>query len=78
MLELIFDIAVTILCVWLFIKGIGLAFKITWGVVKIVATLLLILVAPVLIVCLIFAGGVALLVPVVMVSIAFGLLKSTI
>lgn len=78
MLELIFDIAVTILCVWLFIKGIGLAFKITWGVAKIVATLLLILVAPVLIVCLIFAGGVALLVPVVMVSIAFGLLKSTI
>lgn len=78
MLELIFEIAVTILCVWLFIKGIGLAFKITWGVVKIVATLLLILVAPVLIVCLIFAGGVALLVPVVMVSIAVGLLKNCI
>lgn len=78
MLELIFEIAVTILCVWLFIKGIGLAFKITWGVAKIVATLLLILVAPVLIVCLIFAGGVALLVPVVMVLIAVGLLKNCI
>ena len=78
MLELIFDIAVILLCGWLFIKGIGLAFKITWGVAKIVAILLLILTAPVLIVCLIFAGGVALLVPVAMVSIALGLLKSCI
>ena len=78
MLELIYDIAVTILCGWLFIKGIGLAFKTTWGVAQIVATILLILAAPALIVCLMFAGGVALLMPVAMVSIAFGLLKSTI
>ena len=78
MLELIFDIAVILLCGWLFIKGIGLAFKITWGVAKIVATILLILAAPVLIVCLIFAGGIALFIPIAMVSIAFGLLKSTI
>lgn len=78
MLDLIFDIAIILLCGWLFIKGMGLAFKITWGVVKIIATLLLILAAPALIVCLIFAGGVALLVPVAMVSIAFGLLKSCI
>lgn len=78
MLELIFDIAVILLCGWLFIKGIGLAFKITWGLAKIVATLLLILAAPALIVCLIFAGGAVLLIPVAMVSIAFGLLKSTI
>ena len=78
MLELIFDIAVIILCAWLFIKGIGLAFKITWGIAKIIATVLLILAAPSLIVCLVFAGGVALLVPIAMVSIAFGLLKSAI
>ena len=78
MLELIFDIAVILLCGWLFIKGIGLAFKITWGLTKIVATLLLILAAPALIVCLIFAGGIVLLVPVAMVSVAFGLLKSCI
>ena len=78
MLELIFDIAVILLCGWLFIKGIGLAFKITWGVAKIIATILLILAAPSLIVCLIFAGGVALLMPIAMVSIAFGLLKSTV
>ncbi len=78
MLELIFDIAVIILCGWLSIKAIGLAFKITWGIAKIIATILLVLAAPALVVCLIFAGGVALLVPVAMVSIAFGLLKSCI
>ena len=78
MLELIFDIAVIILCGWLFIKGIGLAFKITWGISKIIATILLVLAVPALIICLIFAGGVALLVPVAMVSIAFGLLKNSI
>ena len=78
MLELLFDIAIIILCGWLFIKGIGFAFKITWGVAKIVATLLLILAAPALIICLIFVGGFALLVPVAMVTIAFGLLKSCI
>lgn len=78
MLELIFDIAVILLCGWLFIKGIGLAFKITWGLAKIVATLLLILAAPALIVCLIFAGGAVLLIPVAMVSVAFGLLKTCI
>ena len=78
MLELIFDIAVTILCGWLFIKGIGLAFKITWGMAKIIATILLILTAPILVICLIFAGRFALLVPIAMVSIAFGLLKSAI
>lgn len=78
MIELIFDIAVILLCGWLFIKGIGLAFKITWGVAKIIATILLILAAPALIICLLFAGGVVLLVPVAMVTIAFGLLKNCI
>lgn len=78
MLELIFDIAITFLCGWLFIKGVGLAFKITWGIAKIIATILLILAAPALIICLLFAGGIVLLVPVAMVTIAFGLLKSCI
>ena len=78
MFKLIFDIAVTILFGWMFFKGIGLAFKITWGVTKIVATVFLILAAPVLIVCLIFTGGALLLVPVAMLTIAFGLLKSCI
>lgn len=78
MFELIIEIIIIILCRWLFFKGIGLAFKITWGVAKVIATILLVLAAPALILCLIFAGGVALFVPMAMVAIAFGLLKSNI
>jgi len=72
----LFELLVTILCIWLFIKGIGLALKITWGVAKIAATILMILALPVLIVGLLFAGGILLLVPVVLVAIAVGILKA--
>ena len=72
---MIFDIFVILLCGWLFVKGIGLALKITWGVTKIAAAILLFLAAPVLIVCLFFAGSVVLLLPVAMLAIALGLLK---
>lgn len=71
MLEIIF----TILAVWLFFKAIGLAFKITWGAAKIVATILLALAVPVFILCLIFAGGFILLLPVALIAGAVGLLK---
>lgn len=76
MIEIIIDIAITVFCIWLFLKAIGLAFKITWGVAKIIATILLVLAAPILIICLIFAGGLVLLVPIAMIGIAFGLLKT--
>ena len=57
-------------------KSIGLAFKLTWGVAKIAASILIGLAFPVLIVCFIFVGGIALLVPVVMIAIAVGILKA--
>lgn len=76
MLEIIFDIAVTVLCIWLFIKAIGLAFKLTWGAAKIVATILLVIAVPALILCLVFAGGLVLLLPVALIAGAVGLLKS--
>lgn len=72
MLEIIF----TCLAVWLFIKAIGLAFKITWGTTKIVAAILLALAIPVFILCLVFAGGFVLLLPVALIAGAVGLLKS--
>lgn len=72
MLEIIF----TCLAVWLFFKAIGLAFKITWGAAKIVATILLVLAVPVFIVCLVFAGGFVLLLPVALIAGAVGLLKA--
>ena len=43
---------------------------------KIAAGILIMLAFPVLIVCFVFVGGIALLVPVVMIAIAAGILKA--
>lgn len=71
MLELIF----LILFGGIFFKALGLAFRAAWGATKIVASLLFVAAIPLLVVCLIFASGVALLVPLALVALAFGLLK---
>ena len=62
--------------IWILVKAIGLAFKLTWGVTKIAASILIGLAFPVLIVCLVFVGGIAQLVPIVMIAIAAGILKA--
>ena len=71
-----FELLVIAIFIWLLVKAIGLAFKLTWGVAKVAASILIGLAFPVLIVCLIFVGGIALLVPVVMIAIAAGILKA--
>ena len=71
-----FDILVLILFGWLFIKAVGLAFKVTWGLAKIIAVVLFVLALPTLIGCFLVVGGIALLIPVVLVAIAWGILKA--
>ena len=71
-----FELLVIAIFIWLLVKSIGLAFKLTWGVAKIAASILIGLAFPVLIVCFVFIGGIALLVPVVMIVIAAGILKA--
>ena len=71
-----FELLVIAFFIWLLVKSIGLAFKLTWGAAKIVASILIGLAFPVLIVCFVFIGGIALLVPVVMITIAAGILKA--
>ena len=66
---------VIILFCWLLFKGVGLAFRITWGITKIVASLLLFLAVPLFVGCLLFAGGLVILVPLGLVALAFGMLK---
>ena len=73
-----FELLTIIVFAWLFIKTIGLAFKLTWGMAKIVASILLVLALPLLIVCLLFVGGAILIVPVAMIGIAAGIMKSCI
>lgn len=72
------EILVTVLCVWLFFKAIGLGFRIAWGAAKIAASLLLTLALPLLIICLVFAGGVVLFVPLALIGAALGLLRACI
>ncbi|MEE1504367.1 MAG: hypothetical protein UGF89_09020 [Acutalibacteraceae bacterium] len=75
MLETIFEIAITILFIWLFFKALKLTFKITWGLTKILAIVLFVIALPALIGCLIFAGGAILLLPLALIGLAFGLVK---
>lgn len=70
------EILSVLLFCWLFFKALGLAFRVAWGTTKIIASVLFALAVPMLIICLIFAGGIALLLPLVLVGLAFGLLKA--
>ena len=72
MLELI----ITILFIWLFFKGLGLMLRLSWGITKFIASLLFTIALPLLGFCLFFAGGILMLVPLGLVALAFGLLKS--
>lgn len=70
------EILMTVLFCWLFWKALGLAFRAAWGLTKILAWLLFVLAVPVLIGCLLFAGGLLLLIPIAMVALAGMLLKA--
>ena len=72
------EIILTILFCWIFIKALGLLFRLTWGVTKIVASLLLSLAVPMLVACLVFAGGLLILIPLGLIGLAFGLLRACI
>ena len=71
-----FELFVVIAFLWLMFKVIGLAFKLTWGVAKIIATILMVCALPLMIICFIFWSGIVLIVPIVLLCIAFGILKA--
>ena len=72
------EIIVTVLFCWLFFKALGLAFRVAWGTTKFVASALLTIAVPLLFICMVFAGGLILLVPLLLIALAFGLLKACI
>ena len=73
-----FELFVVVLFGWLFVEALRLACKVTWGLAKVAAVILFVLALPLLIGGLLLAGGVVLLVPVVLVAIAFGILRACI
>ena len=72
------DVLVVIVFCWLFFKAVGLAFRMAWGTAKILASVLFAIAVPLLILCLIFAGGLFLLLPLALMGIAFGLVRACI
>ena len=70
------ELLTIVIFIWLLVKAVGLACKLTWGVAKVAASLLIGLALPVLIICLIFVGGIVLLVPVAMIAIAALIVKA--
>ena len=72
------ELLTVILFCWLFFKAMGLAFRMAWGTAKILASVLFAVAVPLLVLCLIFAGGVFLLLPRALIGIAFGVLKACI
>lgn len=61
---------------WLFISALCLAFKIAWGVAKVVAVILIVLALPAMVLCLVWAAGAVLLFPLVLVAAAWLVLKA--
>ena len=70
------EILTLVLFCWLFFKAVKLAYKVAWGGAKLLASVLLIIACPLLAGCLLFAGGIALLIPIGIIAAAFGLLKA--
>lgn len=57
------------------VKAAGLALRLTWGAAKLIAALLFAVALPVMVVGLLFAGGVVLLVPLGLAAAALGVLR---
>lgn len=73
-----FELIVLAIFGWIFWGVIKLLFKVAWGLAKILAVVLFILALPSLVCCLLYASGVILLVPVALITGAWGLLKACI
>ena len=69
-----FTLFVLFVFAWLFVKSVGLAFHVTWGLAKFVATLLFVIALPLLVVFVVGAL-LPLLLPLALVAAAFCILK---
>ena len=73
-----FELLTIAIFVWLMVKAICPVLKLTWGTAKVIASILIGLALPVLIICLLFVGGIALIVPVALIGIAVAVLKAVV
>lgn len=71
-----FELITIVIFLWLLVKATKLAFKLTWGVAKMTAGILIGLALPVMFISVVFIGGIALLIPIAMIAIAAGIVKA--
>ena len=70
-----FEILCAVLFCWIFFGSLKLMFKVAWGLAKIAALILFVMALPTLIGCLLYASGIILLLPVILMAVAWGILK---
>ena len=70
------ELLTIILFCWLSFKLLGLFFRIAWGMAKFIASVLFVIALPMLVLCLMFAGGMLLLIPLGLLALALGILKT--
>ena len=70
------EIIIIAIFIWLFAKSIGFAFKLTWGLAKIIGCVLMVAALPVLVVCLLFASSISLLAPIALIAVSAIILKA--
>ena len=73
-----FEILIIATFLWLLIKGLRLAFRVTWGLAKGVAVVLFVLALPALMEALLLDGGALLLIPVALVGAGVGILSKAV
>lgn len=61
---------------WLFFKGVGLALRMTWGLAKLIGVVLMAVALPVAGVCVFMGLGVLLLLPVGLLLLALGMMRT--
>lgn len=71
-----FELLLVVAFCSLFFKALCLALRMAWGTAKIIASVLFAIAVPLLLVCVMFVGGIALLLPLALMGIAFGLLRA--
>ena len=70
-----FELLVLILFVWLSVKAVGLTLRLTWGAAKIFAALLSVIAFPLMLICLLFTGGIILFLPLLLIAAVCGIAK---
>ena len=71
-----FELLTLFVFFWLLVKAAKLAFRLTWGIAKIIASVLMVIALPVLVLCLLFAGGIVLLVTLALLGLALAIVKA--